>query len=622
MIGAAIVSRFRVEARLGQGGMGEVYRAWDTLLARPVALKWIRHDRRDDASVTGRFLREARTAAGLRHPNIVTIYDLGTEPEGSYLVMELLDGQPLGVAMEDASRPVLEKLGWLRKIGVALAAAHAAGVVHRDIKPSNVMVCRDGHVKVVDFGLAKRFGLAPLTSTSTSTASWTGHGVVVGTPLYMAPEQARGDDADPRVDQFAWGAVGYELVHRVRWTPALRERPCPADAPIDVLAVLRRATQPDPADRFASMIDAVRALEASFGGAPAGPTVPDLPSSTATPTAEVGSAGWSVASTTATRTDIDYPSEMVTFCPLCGHRAAAAGSCPRDRTPLSVAPFGSMLGTQLGNYVAVEEIGAGGMGFVLRAVHPTIGRQVAIKVLHASCAADEGARARLLREAQIVNRIESAGIPEVMDASVLSDGRPYLVMELLVGESLAKRLERTGRFALGEVCRIVLEILRVLEAAHRQSVVHRDLKPENVFLTTDGRVVVLDFGIAKLLDANGDARLTSTGASIGTPAYMAPEQIMGGVVDARTDVYAAGVLLYEVLTGRRPFLGSDFEVLSAHCQQRPAPPRAWFPEIPEELQSIVLTALAKAPEQRFQRAAAMAAALEFVLRQVEARPSR
>ena len=302
------------------------------------------------------------------------------------------------------------------------------------------------------------------------------------------------------------------------------------------------------------------------------------------------------------------------YCATCGHRAMTAGPCPRGHAPLFAAPFGSLLGEAIGNFVVVGELGAGGMGAVYRGIHPQIGSTVAIKVLHASCATDAAARERLLREAQLVNRIASPGVAKVSDAGVLADGRPYLVMELLVGENLAQRLERDPRPPLQVTYQILDAVLETLAAAHAAATIHRDLKPENVFLVSDGRIVVLDFGVAKLLDLGNTAGLTSTGAAVGTPAYMAPEQIRGGVVDARTDVYAAGVVLYELLAGRRPFLGTDFEVLSAHVDRRPAPPRAWFPEIPIDLQDIALIALAKDPERRFQAASAMRAALGHVAR--------
>jgi serine/threonine protein kinase len=270
MAEATIVSRFRVEGRLGQGGMGEVYRAWDTVLGRHVALKVIRHDRRDDVSTVARFMREARAAAALRHPNVVVIYDLGTDAEDAYIVMELLDGQPLRALIGDPSVPPSDKLVWLREIASALAAAHACGLVHRDIKPGNVVVCRDGQAKVLDFGLAKRAGLAPLgAETSSSPHSFrTEDGVVLGTPAYMAPEQARGDEVDGRVDQFAWGAIGFELVYGERWSPALRGRG--AAPPLTaVVAVLSRATEPDPAARFRSMTELLAVFDAAVGRAPA-----------------------------------------------------------------------------------------------------------------------------------------------------------------------------------------------------------------------------------------------------------------------------------------------------------------------------------------------------------------
>ena len=303
---------------------------------------------------------------------------------------------------------------------------------------------------------------------------------------------------------------------------------------------------------------------------------------------------------------------MAFFCELCGHRATGPGPCPQDGRALHKPVPGTLLGEKLGNYVVIGEVGSGGMGDVYRAINPLIATQVAIKVLNASSATDAGARQRLLREAQTVNRIASPGVVKVNDAGVLLDGRPYLVMDLLPGRSLSEQLRDVPRPPLAETYRIMLDVLAIIEAAHRASIVHRDLKPPNVFLARSG-TFILDFGIAKLLAPGGDAGLTSTGAVIGTPHYMAPEQIQSRQVDARTDVYSAAVVLYEMIAGRRPFEGdSDFEVLSGHVERRPPPPRALHQDIPPDLQSIVLTALAKDPAHRFQTAAAMRTALAHV----------
>jgi serine/threonine protein kinase len=288
MAAPPVLARFRVEATIGQGGMGEVYRAWDTVLARHVALKWIRHDLRGETSTVARLQREARSAAGLRHPNVVVIYDLGLEADATYIVMELLDGRPLSAVVTDPSVTPAQKLSWLREIASALAAAHAASLVHRDVKPGNVMICRDGHAKVLDFGLAKRSGLAPVEvspslsspggAPSLSPPSFrTEEGVVLGTPRYMAPEQARGDEIDPRADQFSWAALGYELVHGERWSPLLRDRPAPPGPLAALTGILWRATEDVPAARFRSMNEVLAALDSAMGASPSPNASPPVP---------------------------------------------------------------------------------------------------------------------------------------------------------------------------------------------------------------------------------------------------------------------------------------------------------------------------------------------------------
>jgi serine/threonine protein kinase len=270
-----------------------------------------------------------------------------------------------------------------------------------------------------------------------------------------------------------------------------------------------------------------------------------------------------------------------------------------------------LIGTVAGNYRLVAKLGAGGMGAVYKGVHETIGSRVAIKILHGSEASgDKEGEQRFLREAQAVNRIEHDGVIKVVDAGQLESGRPFLVMELLEGQSLAEQM-KAGPVPMAQACLVVADVLDALQAAHAVGVIHRDLKPPNIFRTRGGRTVVLDFGVAKLLQASS---LTMTGMAIGTPWYMAPEQLLGRIVGPPADVYAAGVVLYELLCRRLPFESDDLDdVMRGHLERSPPPPRALRPEIPPAIQDIVLKALAKEPANRFESAAVMRDALRAAM---------
>src|SRR6186713_948665 len=205
--------RYTIEALIGQGGMGCVYRAYDPRLDRRVALKVISQDSAP-AAANARLVREARAAAALDHPNAVAIFDVGEFGGAPYIVMELVEGRTLRRAPGDAALPVPTRVAQLADIARALAAAHKRGLVHRDIKPENVMVRDDGMVKVLDFGIARRTGgtVDPRSATEPALQTLTVEGVKLGTPVYMAPEQIRGDELDGRTDQFAWGVLAYELL--------------------------------------------------------------------------------------------------------------------------------------------------------------------------------------------------------------------------------------------------------------------------------------------------------------------------------------------------------------------------------------------------------------------------
>jgi len=228
-------------------------------------------------------------------------------------------------------------------------------------------------------------------------------------------------------------------------------------------------------------------------------------------------------------------------------------------------------------------LGIGGMGSVYRAEHVHVGRKAAVKVLHAELCRNPPERERFRREARVASRIRSAHVVEVLDFGEDAAGRPYLVMELLEGEPLRAVLDREGRLAPPRAVRLLRQLLDGLAAAHAEGIVHRDLKPENLWLSGTGPdelLRVLDFGIAKWTEVRSDATRTQTGLVVGTPEYLSPEQAVGGEVDRRADLYAAGILAFVMLTGRHPFDTSDLRALvAAHAFERVPSPSSVLPEL-------------------------------------------
>jgi serine/threonine protein kinase/Tol biopolymer transport system component len=279
-------------------------------------------------------------------------------------------------------------------------------------------------------------------------------------------------------------------------------------------------------------------------------------------------------------------------------------------------------GTRLGPYEILGLIGAGGMGEVYRARDPRLGREVAIKVLPADRLADEGRRRRFIQEAQAASALNHPHIITIYEIETAAD-HDFIVMEYVRGNSLDALIPREG-LRLADALRMAIPVADALAAAHARGIIHRDLKPANVIVGTDGTVKVLDFGLAKVIGndepSNADAAtvtvhsaLSAPGTVVGTAAYMAPEQATGASVDARSDIFSFGAMLYEMVTGTRAFAGtSTADTLSAVIRAQPKLPTAIVPDLPGDLEKVILRCLRKDPQRRFQHIGDVKVALQEI----------
>ena len=279
---------------------------------------------------------------------------------------------------------------------------------------------------------------------------------------------------------------------------------------------------------------------------------------------------------------------------------------PRHKRAPTVDDARLKPGTPVGDtgYVIDEEIGKGGMGHVYSATHRMIGKRAAIKVLKPDVSRSPIVVERFIQEARAVNQIHHPNIIDIFAFGALEDGRAYHIMDLLIGESLRKRLKR-GPLIPSEAASVIEETALALTAAHEKGFVHRDLKPDNIFLQQREdrwpEVKLLDFGLAKLMPEAGFSPFkTKTGVMLGTPEYMSPEQARGTGVDYRTDIYALGVVMFEIMAGRRPFVssGDPFATLMMHAEEPPPSLKNFVSDLPEEMVQLVDTMLAKDPASR------------------------
>jgi serine/threonine protein kinase len=626
---------------LAQGGMGALYLAvsGDRGMEKLGAVKTVL-PHLADKEYLGRFRDEAKVVVKLQHGNLVQVFDAGQVGGELYLAMEFIEGKDLravwnrcarkGIAFPlDVAVHIVKEL--CRGLGYAHDFEHLR-LVHRDVSPPNVLLAYSGEVKLTDFGLA----------SSTLKSEKTAPGIVYGKVSYMSPEQARGEVIDGRTDLYTAGILLWELLTGRQLFPQGEKQPG------DVLQLVKKP-EIDPPSRRASRVtpalDRIVMKALALGRDDRFQTGEEMRMALAeylaqeAPTTDAAritsflkelfgediederrdremllkhareqlakAQAESTGSTTKAKPKADGSAAGSAAAPAlaAGGKNAAAGA---PQTAPSTEGTGNLLGTVLdGRYRVRSLVGEGGMGRVYEAEHIEIGKRVAVKVLHPVYSRTPEVVERFRREARSASKIGHPGIVDVTDSGTTQDGSVYFVMEFLEGVELAKVISTEGALDISRSLTIAAQICRAVAAAHAQNIIHRDLKPENIFLVTrDGTadfVKVLDFGIAKTaeIEEARERKLTHPGMAMGTPEYMAPEQAAGKPYDHRIDLYATGAILYEMLCGVAPYEGENFmEVLAKKATQEPVAPRQHRPELPEEVEALVMHALAHDPDQR------------------------
>jgi serine/threonine protein kinase len=624
--------RYTLLKRIARGGMGEVYLGTAGGIEgaeRPCVVKAIRREHEEDRSFLARFLDEARIQSQLQHPGVAQIVEATNDATGKpYVVVEFIEGRNLGDVRARAGQLGM-RMGWPESIAVsivmadALAHVHertdasgkALDIVHRDLSPQNVMVSYAGDVKLIDFGTAR--GLNRRCQTIA--------GIVFAKPGYVAPEVANNTPGGIPADLYAVGIMLWEMLAGRRFlsgdaqqhmalVAAGKRNPTELaaliGAPKELDAVVAKLTAVKLEDRYSSARQAMNDLVRLLQRAPS-----------------MADGDRSVRGRIAQLMQKLYPAEpartRAEFARLVVQARATdlqppAALIPPSPPPPAVEVDPTLLpGTR---YRLLKVIGRGAMGVVHEAVHLDLMRTVALKVLDPERMGVDAER-RFKVEARAIAQLEHENLVKLFEFGVAQDGRPFYAMEFLSGESLDKKIARERGMDYREAVGIAVQACRALETAHRASVIHRDIKPANLFLSADGKLKLLDFGVAK---AAFNVETDGEGLTIvGTPEYMAPEQARG-TADERSDLYALGVVLFELLSGRLPHEAeSPLLLLDAKFRKEPESLRTLAPErgIPKMLDAAVSRALSTEPEHRYKSAAELREALEAALREPEA-PSR
>ncbi len=561
--GSVLDGRYEVTDLLASGGMGEVYRARRILLDDEVVIKVIRASGDDAADLRERFMRESRTCARLRHPNIVTIFDFAIAQDGQpYLVMEYLNGQSL--RDELAAEGPMDVARVQRIVGpicAALQLAHDQQIVHRDLKPANIVGHRfesgESVHKIIDFGLANIRAGADVRLTRADQ--------FMGTVLYASPEQLQGQEVDGRSDIYSLGAVVFEML--------TGRPPFQSASPMGIITKHLCDLPPTASQilsRIPGWLDA--AIEKALAKEPA-----------------------------------ERWQSMSEF-----GLALAKGEGAGDATG---AVSGLASKYDLGPMIATGRLGSQ----VFSATHKALGLPVAVRLLKRGQRPDwESVRARFLKEARGL-QVAHPSVIQVRDFGEEQDTL-YVVTDLIEGQSLLELLEAEAPLAWARAARLGSQLIDAATALHKRQALLCGLNPSIIRMTSDEdgeRLMISTGGIGQvqdLLASLSDATLRGGALSNSEMPYIAPEVLTGRPADIRSDIFAIGVLMYEMLTGMQPFAGRTLpELIGAMLAGSAKDPRDLQPAVPEPAAVCLLRCLDKDPDRRYPTAAELRSAWRAVV---------
>lgn len=572
------IGRYQLEADLGQRGSLIVYRAHDTELERQVAVKILSPQFVTGTELRTRFQREVEVISALAHPCIVEVYDFGEVAGRPYVVMPYLAGGTLETRLQSGPLDLQTLTPIIERIAAALDEAHAHHIVHAQLMPSNILF--DGQ----DQAYLSDFSIPALSLASTDLSKQEG---AAKASKYLSPEQIqalldqREAQLDARSDVYALGVTLFEAL--TGQTPyqadtAYETAMAHLTAPIPSL----HSVNPDLPESYQMLIDRTLAKEPAARYPTAGTIANHM--------RDLLAGRWylsKISSLIGMKTNPPTKKPLVEIASPSSTQAEA------------------LSGLTFGRYQLKAELGRGGMGVVYLAYDPKTKRQVAIKVLLDHLATTSSFRQQFQHEARLIARLDHEYIAPVYDFGEYND-QLFIVIPYLSGGTLADRLARGrgGRLKSNQIAPVIERVAAALDAAHRQGVVHQDVKPGNILFNARDEAFLSDFGIAVTQVSD----LAEERAIGGTPKYMSPEQLKAIMkegtrknVDGRSDLYALGIVLFEMLTGRVPYsAGTPREIARAHLTQPVPRLREIKPNLPAAYQEIIDRALAKEPAQRYQ----------------------